>query len=162
MDKRAVLCYLHSHPGQRPRKCTTEGQEIYLSFAPAMKTQVEQLRMQTPFPSDLTSGMSPPLSEPVFLVCKRGVITSWGYLRERLWSRLVWVCVCVWVAQSYPILCDPMDYSPPGSSVHGILQARILAWVAIPFSRGIFLTQGSPPVIKPGSPSLQADSSLVV
>ena len=76
MDKRAVLCYLHSHPGQRPRKCTSEGQEIYLSFAPAMKTQVEQLRMQTPFPSDLTSGMSPPLSEPVSLVCKRGVITS--------------------------------------------------------------------------------------
>ena len=33
--------------------------------------------------------------------------------------------------------CDPMDYSLPGSSVHGILQARILEWVAIPFSRGI-------------------------
>ena len=33
-------------------------------------------------------------------------------------------------------LCDPMDYSPPGSSVHGILQARILKWVAISFSRG--------------------------
>ena len=40
------------------------------------------------------------------------------------------------VAQLYPTLCDPMDYSPPGSSVHGILQARILEWVAIPFSRG--------------------------
>ena len=33
-------------------------------------------------------------------------------------------------------LCDPMDHSPPGSSVHGILKARILEWVAIPFSRG--------------------------
>ena len=33
-------------------------------------------------------------------------------------------------------LCDPMDYSSPGSSVHGILWARILEWVAIPFSRG--------------------------
>ena len=33
-------------------------------------------------------------------------------------------------------LCDPMDYSLPGSSVHGVLQARILEWVAIPFSRG--------------------------
>ena len=33
-------------------------------------------------------------------------------------------------------LCNPMDYSPPGSSVHGILQARRLEWVAIPFSRG--------------------------
>ena len=33
-------------------------------------------------------------------------------------------------------LCHPMDYSPPGSSVHGVLQTRILEWVAIPFSRG--------------------------
>ena len=40
------------------------------------------------------------------------------------------------VTQSCLILCDPMDCSPPGFSVHGILQARILEWVAIPFSRG--------------------------
>ena len=39
-------------------------------------------------------------------------------------------------AQSCPSLCDPMDCSLPGSSVHGILQARILEWVAYPFSRG--------------------------
>ena len=39
------------------------------------------------------------------------------------------------VAQSCPTLCDPVECSPPGSSVHGILQARILEWVAIPFSR---------------------------
>ena len=44
--------------------------------------------------------------------------------------------VCVLVTQSCLTLCDPMDCSPPGSSVHGILQARILGWVAIPFSRG--------------------------
>ena len=43
--------------------------------------------------------------------------------------------VKVLVAQSCPALCDPMDCNPPGSSVHGILQARILEWVAIPFSR---------------------------
>ena len=49
------------------------------------------------------------------------------------------------VAQSCPTLCDPVDYSPSGSSVHGILQARILEWVAISFSRGIFPTQGSNP-----------------
>ena len=42
----------------------------------------------------------------------------------------------VLVAQSCPILCDLMDCSLPGSSVHGILQARILEWGAIPFSRG--------------------------
>ena len=38
--------------------------------------------------------------------------------------------------QSCPTLCNSMDYSPPDSSVHGILQERILEWVAIPFSRG--------------------------
>ena len=38
------------------------------------------------------------------------------------------------VAQSCPTLCDPVDCSPPGSSVHGILQARVLEWVAISFS----------------------------
>ena len=36
--------------------------------------------------------------------------------------------------QSYPTLCDPIDSSPPGSSVHGILQARTLEWVAISYS----------------------------
>ena len=38
--------------------------------------------------------------------------------------------------QPYLTLCDPMDCSPPGSSVHGILQAKILEWVAVSFSRG--------------------------
>ena len=38
--------------------------------------------------------------------------------------------------QLCPTLCDPMDHNPPGSSVHGILQARILEWVALPSSRG--------------------------
>ena len=42
----------------------------------------------------------------------------------------------VLVTQSGPTLCDPVDYSPPGSPVHGILQARILEWVATPSSRG--------------------------
>ena len=41
--------------------------------------------------------------------------------------------MCVWTSlQSCPTLCDPMDYSSPGSSVHGILQAKILEWVACP------------------------------
>ena len=38
--------------------------------------------------------------------------------------------------QSCPTLCNPMDHCQPGSSVHGILQARILEWVAMSFSRG--------------------------
>ena len=50
-----------------------------------------------------------------------------------------WVCS---VTQSCLTLCNPMDCSLPGSSVHGIFQARILEWVAISFSRVIFLIQG--------------------
>ena len=48
-------------------------------------------------------------------------------------NRLGFLCYC---AQSCPTLRHPMDYSPPGSSVHGILQARTLEWVVISFSRG--------------------------
>jgi len=44
--------------------------------------------------------------------------------------------MCVLVAQSCRTVCGPMNCSPPGSSVHGILQARILEWVAVSFSRG--------------------------
>ena len=47
------------------------------------------------------------------------------------------MCWCdVWSLSCVRLFCDPMDCSLPGSSVHGILQARILEWVAIPFSRG--------------------------
>ena len=56
------------------------------------------------------------------------------------------------VAQLCPTLCDPMDGSPPCSSVHGILQARLLEWVAISFSRDL-----PDPGIELGSPALQAD-----
>ena len=52
------------------------------------------------------------------------------------------------VAQTCPTLCDPMDYT-----VHGIVQARILEWIAFPFSR-----ESSQPGIEPMSPTLQADS----
>ena len=79
-----------------------------------------------------------------------------------LWGRMTSsrtspsICVCVHahsVAQLCPALCDPMDCSPRGSSVHGILQARILEWVAISFSRDL-----PNPEIEPRSPTLQADS----
>ena len=43
------------------------------------------------------------------------------------------------VSQSCPTLSDPVDCSPPGSSVHGIFQARVLEWVAIAFSSGLSL-----------------------
>ena len=61
--------------------------------------------------------------------------------------------LCVLVTQLYTALCDAMNCSPPGSSVHEISQARILQWVAIPFSRG-----SSQPRDEPRSPTLQVDS----
>ena len=61
--------------------------------------------------------------------------------------------VCMLVSQLCPALCNHMDYSPRGSSDHGIPQARILKWVTIPFSRG-----SSPPVNRTWIPALQADS----
>ena len=57
--------------------------------------------------------------------------TSYLHFVQQTTSHRVWL---VLVSQLCLTLCDPMDRSPPGSSVHGILQARILEWVAISFS----------------------------
>ena len=66
---------------------------------------------------------------------------SWGRKESDMTEGLNWTeCFASeWMkaAQSCPTLCDPMDCSPPGSSAHGILQARILEWVAISFSRDL-------------------------
>ena len=63
--------------------------------------------------------------------------------------------VQVLVDQSYPTLCDPMDSSLPSSSDQGILQARVLEWVAFPSPGDL-----PDPGIEPTSPVLQADSLL--
>ena len=68
------------------------------------------------------------------------------------------VCLCAQSLQSCPTLCDPMDCSPPESSVYGILQARILEWVAMS-PLGDLPNPGIEPV-SPVSPALQADSLL--
>ena len=57
-----------------------------------------------------------------------------GSYTRKVSPQNIWLC-CV-IAKLRLALCDPMDYSPPGSSVNGILQARILEWVTIPFSGG--------------------------
>ena len=89
---------------------------------------------------------------------------SSGHWRLRggwLWSLLkeldpcMCVCMRVLVAHLCPTLWDPMDCNPPGSSVYGILQARILEWVAFPFSRGSSWPRGWPRF-----PVLQEDSLL--
>ena len=51
--------------------------------------------------------------------------------------------MCAKSLQSYLTHCDPMDHGLQDSSVHGIIQARILEWIAMPSSRGYYLTQGS-------------------
>ena len=61
--------------------------------------------------------------------------------------------------QSCPTLCSSMDYGLPGSSVHGILQARILEWVATSFSGVSF--QPRDRITSPVAPALQVDSLLL-
>ena len=61
---------------------------------------------------------------------------SWRAPKCKEGSHWLSMKVKMLVAQSCPTLCNPKDRSPPGSSVHGILQARVLECVAIPFSRG--------------------------
>ena len=63
---------------------------------------------------------------------------------------------CAQVLQSCPALCDPMDCSPPGSSVHGILQARALSELPSPPPRDLPDSEIKPAF--PESPALQADS----
>ena len=59
-----------------------------------------------------------------------------NWVTELNWTELnVYLILCLSVSKSCPTLCDPMDCSSPGSSVHAILQARILEWIAIPFWR---------------------------
>ena len=73
-------------------------------------------------------------------------IESWKEAK----NREVATRVCTWVfAQLCPTLCDIIDSSLPGSSVHGIFEARILQWVAISSSRGL-----PGPGIRPASPAL--------
>ena len=75
-----------------------------------------------------------------------GLITFWDILSflpflplqtQKLWpQKLLHACLCSKSLQSCLTLCNPMDYSLPGSSIHGILQARILGWVPMPFFKG--------------------------
>ena len=80
-----------------------------------------------------------------------------AYLKKKIkqgWTQhLYFTNVKVLVTQLCPTLCDLMDCSPPSISVHGILLARILEWLAIPFSR-----ESSQPTMKSRSPAMQADS----
>ena len=112
-------------------------------FFPSRCAWYCSLFMDTTFHDNCSSAVNPLpffnlIQAPVTLTLPsqgsalRAVMTSPGaiYLRDPQ------VCLCMWAKsiQSCPTLCNPMDCSLPGSSVHGILQARILEWVAISFS----------------------------
>ena len=81
-----------------------------------------------------------------FLILVFLVTSGWSW--AQLNSPKMWIIAsvsmgcCYLVSKPYSTLCDPVDCSPLGSSVHGIFLARILEWVAISFSR-VFPTQGS-------------------
>ena len=120
------------------RLCDPMGQSPPGSSVHGTLRQEYSIRLPFPPPEDVpspgilpTSLMSPSLAGGFFTTS-----TIWKAHKYHESERKV--------AQSCPTLCNPMDYSPPGYSIHGIFQARVLKWVAISFSKGS-LTQGSKP-----------------
>ena len=72
----------------------------------------------------------------LFQILKYDAVKVLHLIRQQIWKTQQWPSSEG--AQPCPTLCDPMDYSLSGSSVHGIFQARVLEWIAISFSRGSF------------------------
>ena len=95
-----------------------------------MATLIQILIISHPDYGNSLIGPSAPSLLPVSLAFIQLVMFQ-NFLCDR-------ACVCAKLLQSCPTLCDPMDCSPPGSSVRGIVQVRILEWVAMPSSRGFF------------------------
>ena len=78
----------------------------------------------------------PTLFSPEQLICSNKNSICCFYGTSSPSDFLLWNCACMLSCFSHVWLCGPMECSRPGSSVHGILQARILEWVAMPSSRG--------------------------
>ena len=100
--------------------------------------------LPTCLPGALAWGVTGVRCEPGFEPCANPLLTAIMEVGRYLLVRVILAAVCVLclVTQSCPTFLDPMDFSPPGSFVHGILQARTLEWVAQPSS---FPSQGSNP-----------------
>ena len=78
---------------------------------------------------------------PLSLLSNPARIISFAVLLLSVTYNILTTSLCFLSAHSCPTLYSPMDCSPPGSSVHGISQARILEWVSIPSSRGFSRTR---------------------
>ena len=99
------------------------------------------------FPSSSVPHLARLLVSPLTSILAIHILLSYSWELEVVFVLLKWSWGTIDISKivmkmkvSRPIMsdsfCNPMDYSPPGSSVHGILQARILEWVPISFSRG--------------------------
>ena len=99
------------------------GAALALGLSTSLHRGLEPL-LSTLLPGTRCPALRPGSSSPRILLFRRNLLHQ---------SASQSCCLGV---QSYPTLRNPMDCRPPGSSVHGILQARILEWVAMPFSRG--------------------------
>ena len=89
-------------------------------------------------------------------MCMMWAIGLWNSVTT---ARVDWRCCCL-VAQLCLPLCDPTACSPPGSSVHGMLQPRILEWVAISISRGLSIHILVPVSFKCGIPEMEKVTQL--
>ena len=120
--------------------------ELVMDRKPGVLQSVGSILFKHPFATYTVDASGVPSSLSIRL-CPRGpnecraftVINSFS-------SSCTQVSVCAESLQSCPNPCDPMDCSPPGSSDHGILQARVLGWVAMP-PPGIILTRGLNPCL---------------
>ena len=94
-----------------------------------------------PFSKGMTIGCQRDIFTHLLIEALFTIVKTWKHLRVHqkmdIWKNVVYRCVHAKLLQSCSTLCGPMDYSPPGSSIHGIFQARILEWVAIFFSRDL-------------------------
>ena len=108
-----------------PRDWTTPGSSVHGTL------QASRLKWVTIFSS---RGPSQPRNQTSISCIGRQILYHWATWEACFTA----VKVKVLFVQLYPSLCDPMDCSPSGPSVHGILQARIPEWVAMPFPRVFF------------------------
>ena len=148
--------------GFEPRQCCSRtGKYLTAVFCSQSSADSHCCRLSTP----AQHGDSPTSSEsfrltfspkPAFSTLSSLVKSSFCLYAQFLWTWLslrpsgpqlhfcpyplhpVPACCCCLASKLCPTLCNPVDCSLPGSSVHGIFQARILEWVAISFSRGSF------------------------